>query len=133
MTGLLLGLSACESKRVVDSNDMICTDAPNCVSSEASSSTHYIKPFSFQDAPDTAIQRLKLALTAENRVTIIDEQPTYILAEVRSLIFRFVDDVEFTLLPEQGLIHLRSVSRVGYSDFGVNRRRIERIRVLFQK
>lgn len=79
------------------------------------------------------MQRLKKALLTEKRVTIISEQPDYLHAEVRSLVFRFVDDIEFKLSPDQGLIQIRSSARVGYSDFGVNRRRIERIRLLFQK
>jgi len=72
-------------------------------------------------------------LLSEKRVTIVKAQTDYLHAEVRSLIFRFVDDVEFTLVPEQGAFQIRSSSRVGYSDFGVNRRRLERIRQLFQK
>ena len=79
------------------------------------------------------MQRLKEALLTEKRVTIISEQPDYLHAEVRSLVFRFVDDIEFKLSPDQGLIQIRSSARAGYSDFGVNRRRIERIRLLFQK
>lgn len=77
--------------------------------------------------------RLKEALLNEKRVTIVINQPTYLRAEVRSLIFRFVDDVEFTLLPEQSLVHIRSSARIGYTDFGVNRPRIERIRQSLQK
>ena len=79
------------------------------------------------------MQRLKKALLTEKRVTIISEKPDYLHAEVRSLVFRFVDDIEFKLSPDQGLIQVRSSARVGYSDFGVNRRLIERIRLLFQK
>lgn len=111
---------------------MSCPDAPKCVSSQVNDPRHFIEPFTFQDQPAEAMQRLKMALLSEKRVTIIAEQPTYLRAEVRSLIFRFVDDVEFTLLPEEGVIQVRSSARVGYSDFGVNRRRIERIRLLFQ-
>ena len=79
------------------------------------------------------MQRLKSAVLTEKRVTITGEQPDYLRVEVRSLIFRFVDDVEFTLQPELGLIQIRSSARTGYTDFGVNRRRIERIRQIFQQ
>ena len=113
-------------------NDMNCPDSPNCVSSQALDASHFIEPFVFSDQPAQAMQRLKKALLTEKRVSIVKEQPAYLHAEVRSLIFRFVDDVEFTLLPEQGLIHVRSAARTGHSDFGVNRRRIESIRRRFQ-
>jgi uncharacterized protein (DUF1499 family) len=59
------------------------------------------------------------------------EQGNYLHVEMRSLMFRFVDDVEFSLAASAGLIHVRSASRVGYSDFGVNRKRVERIRAAF--
>lgn len=112
---------------------MNCPDSPNCVSSLASDSAHFIAPLTFNDQPEAAMQRLKIALLTEKRVTLVKEQANYLHGEVRSLIFRFVDDVEFTLVPESGAFQIRSSSRVGYSDFGVNRRRIERIRKKFQK
>ncbi len=132
--GMVMGLlSSCSFTQVMAENDMNCPDAPKCVSSQSGDPRHFIEPFTFNDLPEEAMSRLKSSLLNEKRVKIIIEQPTYLRAEVRSLIFRFVDDVEFTLLPEQGLIHIRSSARIGYSDFGVNRRRIERIRQLFQK
>ncbi len=119
--------------REVVANNMLCPDSPNCVSSQATDPGHFIEPFSFSDNPLTAMSRLKQALLNEKRVTIVNEQADYLHAEVRSLIFRFVDDVEFRLRPGQKLIQLRSASRSGYSDFGVNRRRINRIRQNFQQ
>jgi uncharacterized protein (DUF1499 family) len=62
---------------------------------------------------------------------VVAATPTYLHAEARSLIFRFVDDVEFLIDPGQRRIQVRSASRIGYSDFGVNRRRVERIRQAF--
>jgi uncharacterized protein (DUF1499 family) len=110
-----------------------CPDSPNCVSSQAPESDreHYIAPFSFSGDPAAAWQRLKTAVLAEKRVTIVEERIGYLHAEMRSLIFRFVDDVEFSLAADAGLINVRSASRVGYSDFGVNRKRVERIRAAF--
>jgi uncharacterized protein (DUF1499 family) len=111
-----------------------CPDSPNCVSSLAprSDKEHYIAPFSFSGDPAAAWQRLKTALLAEKRVTIVEERQGYLHVEVRSLIFRFVDDVEFSLAAAAGLINVRSASRAGYSDFGVNRKRVERIRAAFE-
>jgi uncharacterized protein (DUF1499 family) len=110
-----------------------CPDSPNCVSSLAPGSDreHYIAPFSFSGDPAVAWQRLKAAMLAEKRVTIVEERQDYLHAEMRSLIFRFVDDIEFSLAADAGLINVRSASRVGYSDFGANRKRVERIRAAF--
>jgi len=110
-----------------------CPNSPNCVSSQAPESDHehYIAPFRFSGDPAGAWQRLKAALLAEKRVTIKVEQSDYLRAEMRSLLFRFVDDIEFFLAADKGLVHVRSASRVGYSDFGVNRKRVERIRATF--
>ena len=133
MAAILLIMSSCAITRGMAEGDMTCPDAPKCVSSQVNDPRHFIEPFSFHDQPAEAMRRLKQALLSEKRVTIIKEQPDYLRAEVRSLIFRFVDDVEFTLQVDQGLIQVRSSARIGYTDFGVNRRRIERIRRIFQQ
>lgn len=133
LSGFLICLVSCSSHHEFDNSSMTCPDSPNCVSSLAGDQKHFIEPLIFSGQPETAMQRLKTALLGEKRVTLVTERPDYLQAEVRSLIFRFVDDVEFTLAPEQGVIHIRSSSRVGHSDFGVNRRRIERIRKRFQQ
>lgn len=65
------------------------------------------------------------------RTRIRRDEAAYLHAEFRSLIFRFVDDVEFLLDADAGVIHVRSASRLGYSDLGVNRRRVEAIRQAF--
>lgn len=62
---------------------------------------------------------------------INDRQPTYLWATFTSRIFRFIDDVELRLEPEEKIIHIRSGARVGYADFGVNKKRVETIRKLF--
>lgn len=82
-----------------------------------------------------AKNRLLEILQSEKRTTITTVQQDYIRAEVSSAIFHFVDDIEFYFtvdpLSEKALIHIRSASRIGYSDFGVNRKRVERIRGKF--
>lgn len=133
MAGILIFFSSFVYTQERKMDDMNCLDSPNCVSSLAIDSTHYVEPFTFNDAPDKAMARLKVALLQEKRVTILTNEPEVLKAEVKSLIFRFIDDVKFTLLAEQEVIHVRSSSRTGYYDFGVNRRRIERIRKLFKK
>jgi uncharacterized protein (DUF1499 family) len=107
-----------------------CPASPNCVSSLATDG-HYIAPLIYKDAPEHAWERLKAVVLTQPRTVITAETGNMLHAEVRSLVFRFVDDLDFILLPDKGLIHVRSASRTGYSDFGVNRRRVERIRRLF--
>jgi uncharacterized protein (DUF1499 family) len=110
-----------------------CPDSPNCVCSQATDAEHRIEPFSFTDSPGEALDRLRQALQALPRTTIATDADGYLHAECRSLIFRFVDDVEFLIDPDARVIHCRSASRVGRSDLGVNRQRIERIRRAFQQ
>lgn len=110
-----------------------CPDKPNCVSSQAADPAHSVEPFAYSGSVKDAMRRIKAALASEKRVTVIAEQDGYLHVEVRSLIFRFVDDVEFLIDPGHRLIHVRSASRTGYSDLGVNRRRVERIRKSFMR
>lgn len=131
---LLIPLSSYTFAQGIEKINITCPESPNCVSSMAdTNSSHYIEPYTFNDLPDKAMARLKAALLQEKRVTLVTNEPEVLKAEVKSLIFRFIDDVEFTLVAEQEVIHVRSSSRSGYYDFGVNRRRIEKIRKLFKK
>jgi uncharacterized protein (DUF1499 family) len=108
-----------------------CPDKPNCVSSQATDDRHRIEPLQFTGEPADAWARLKTILQAQPRTRIVSEQDGYLRAECTSRLFRFVDDVEFALRGRQGVIDVRSASRLGYSDFGVNRRRVERLRERF--
>ena len=132
LVAILITTSSCAITQHVNGTDMKCPSSPKCVSSEERNTPRFIEPFSFDDQPKQAMKRLKVALLEEDHVTITHEESTSLLAEVRSQIFGFVDDVKFVLLPEQGTIQVRSSARTGYSDLGVNRRRIERIRRVFE-
>jgi uncharacterized protein (DUF1499 family) len=110
-----------------------CPGSPNCVSSQANDPEHAIAPLAYQDGRAEAYARLRRVLTEMKRTVIITEKEDYIHAEFRSFLFRFVDDVEFYFPSAQKLIHVRSASRVGYSDLGVNRKRVEEIRAIFSK
>lgn len=107
-----------------------CPDSPNCVSSAATDPRHAIAPFALDRSPGAAKEELKHAAAKLPRAKLITEQQNYLHYEFRSLLFRFVDDVEFHLDDAMKTIHVRSASRVGHSDFGVNRRRVETIRAL---
>jgi uncharacterized protein (DUF1499 family) len=108
-----------------------CPDTPNCVSSLSTDKTHFIEPLHYAGSRADARQKLIDILQNTGRVRLTKIEADYIHAEFRSLIFRFVDDVEFYFPSEKSIIHLKSASRSGYYDFGVNRRRVERLRAAF--
>lgn len=108
-----------------------CPQTPNCVSSQATNTPHAIAPFTYTDSPEAAWKRLTTAVLSEARMVIREESKDYLHAEARSRLFGFIDDVEFLQVADEKRIHVRSASRTGYSDFGVNRRRVERIRRAF--
>jgi uncharacterized protein (DUF1499 family) len=105
-----------------------CPNTPNCVSSQAEDDAPRIAPIPFDGDADEALARLKAVLAAQPRTTIISAEGDYLHAECASLLFRFVDDVEFLVDRDAKVIHFRSASRIGRSDLGVNRKRMEAIR-----
>jgi uncharacterized protein (DUF1499 family) len=109
-----------------------CPNKPNCVCSQDSESLHRIEPLRYQGMPQEAMARLHAVLNSWPRTQVVTATDDYVHAECTSLVFRFVDDVEFLLDRTQGVIHCRSASRAGHSDFGVNRSRIEALRQAFQ-
>lgn len=108
-----------------------CLDSPNCVSSQTSDQSHGIEPLSYKGTPLEARARLLATIKGMTRANIVTEQEHYIHAEFTSAVFRFVDDAEFFIDDPQKVIHVRSAARLGYYDFGVNRKRMETIRQLF--
>lgn len=113
---------------VVDGQLAPCPDSPNCVSTQAKDEEHGIKPIQYEGDTAAVQQLLKESLNERPRTKIVTEKENYLHAEATSLIFRFVDDVEFWIDEEHKLIHFRSASRVGRSDLGVNRQRMESLR-----
>ena len=107
-----------------------CPDSPNCVSTLASSqdSRHAIAPYRFSRTKSDAKAVLKTVIAGLPRTRLVKEDDTYLHYEFKSLLLRFVDDVEFLFDDETNAIHFRSASRTGYGDLGVNRRRMEDIR-----
>jgi uncharacterized protein (DUF1499 family) len=77
--------------------------------------------------------RLATIVRSLPRTTVVTETDAYLYVEFTSALFRFVDDVEFFADGNAKLIHVRSASRLGKSDLGVNRKRIEAIRVLWNE
>lgn len=108
-----------------------CGSKPNCVSSTAPEGSHYVEPLATGGDSAAALERVRAVMKALPRTKLVGEEAGYLHYEVRSRIMRYVDDVEFGTNEEGGVIDLRSVSRVGYSDMGVNRKRVEAIREAF--
>ncbi len=107
------------------------TGTLNCVSSRDRDDSNYIRPLSFDGSAQVAWLDLQQALREEAGTEIVEQSGFMLRAESRSLVFGFVDDLVFELDPKEGLIEVQSASRVGFWDFGVNRRRIENIRERF--
>jgi uncharacterized protein (DUF1499 family) len=107
-----------------------CPDSPNCVSSQADAAdrTHAIAPLAFKGDPAVAWRALRDEVAGAERAKVVAEQDRYLRAEFTTKLMGFVDDVEFLLDPGAHVIHVRSASRLGYRDFGVNRERVEAIR-----
>ncbi|MGF1578358.1 MAG: DUF1499 domain-containing protein [Gemmataceae bacterium] len=111
-----------------------CPNSPNCVcTSSEDDKEHHMDAIPLEGTNEEAIARLKKALATLPRTEIITEKENYIHAESTSLIFRFVDDVEFFVDTDANKIHFRSASRVGYSDLGVNRARMEQLRKAYEE
>ena len=100
-----------------------CPGSPNCVSSQSDLTQSKIAPL-----PLVAIAKLKEVVNSLERTTIIEESDTYLYVEFKSKLMGYVDDVEFYRDPAQNVVHVRSASRLGQSDLGVNRQRVEEIR-----
>ena len=107
-----------------------CKRTPNCVSSQAdpADSEHYIAPIAFRGS----MRALRQAVESMPRATVISAEARYLYAEFRTRLMRYVDDVELYYDEAAGLVHVRSASRLGRRDFGVNRRRIEELRARLQ-
>ena len=108
-----------------------CPGTPNCVVSEDSGKDSYIEPLTFSGEPGAAWEHAKEALTGLGG-RIEKDTGAYLWATFRSRIWRFVDDTELRLDAAGKVIHVRSASRVGKGDLGVNRKRVERLRNLFK-
>jgi uncharacterized protein (DUF1499 family) len=97
------------------------------VCSDATEKKHYIEPYQLKVKPSKGWKILKEVISSLPRMTITSATNNYLHAQARSRIFGFIDDIEFQLRPQQNIIAIRSAARLGYYDFGVNRRRIEEI------
>lgn len=110
-----------------------CPEKPNCVSSQAPDGEQQVEPLELGDAPDEAMTRVLEAISKMPRARVVDHGDGYLHAEFTSLIFRFVDDLELAYDASVPGFHVRSASRSGHSDLGVNRKRVETLRRLLSE
>ncbi len=105
-----------------------CPRSPNCVSTQADNDKHAVEPLPLHGSAEDAMTRLKSVIAEMPRTDIVTAEDSYLHVEFRTLVFRFVDDVEFQMDADAKLIQIRSASRTGYSDLGANRTRVQVIR-----
>jgi len=138
LLGTVLVLSACASLSggptgVVNGKLQPCPPGPHCVSSDESRAEFKIDSLRIANDADATWRELKAHLTSLPRAEVVDEKPDYLHLTFTSRWFRFTDDVEFLLHAKLGEIAMRSSSRLGYYDFGVNRDRLESIRAALRE
>jgi len=107
-----------------------CKRRLNCVSSQAEpgDAQRYVAPIPFGGTTAEAMAAARRAVESMPRAAVMRQDPNYLHAEFASKWLGFVDDVEFTFDEAAGLLHLRSASRLGRRDYGVNRQRVEALR-----
>lgn len=104
-----------------------CPDSPNCVSTSTTKESHKMAPIPFKDTNEEAMAKLVSLINSMPRTKIVSQTENYLHVEFTSLVFRYVDDVEFLIDRKNHKIDFRSASRVGYSDLGTNRKRMKTI------
>lgn len=117
----------------IESNSLSpCPTSPNCIVSQNADTQHAIAPITYHVTIDKARETLLKVLTVVPRTEVIKQTDNYIHAISKSRIFKFIDDVEFYFPSNESVIHVRSSSRLGDFDFGVNRTSLEQIRLALQ-
>lgn len=114
---------------MADDNNLLapCPNSPNCVSSLSGSKDHWVAPLEVSDNRETSMMRLQALLDGLPRVEYDVVGQSRLQARFKSMVLRFTDDVTF-YVRENGVVEVRSASRVGYWDLGANRRRVESLR-----
>ena len=110
-----------------------CPASPNCVSSlEEKAGKHYSEEINYKGTREDAKAAILEAVEMEKNSEVVVVEKDYIHVIFKSGFFKFIDDLELYFPEEKKIIHFRSAARSGYSDFGVNRKRVERIRKSFE-
>ena len=131
-SSLIFSTSALAAIGLSDGHLSPCPSSPNCVVSQDGDEEHAIEPIIYKSDRNRAKETLLKVLSVVPRTEVIEQTDNYIHTESTSRIFKFVDDSEFYFPENEKVIQVRSASRVGESDLGVNRRRIEQIRLAME-
>ena len=133
VTVILMACSTTQNMKPGTTNDRLspCPKSPNCVSSLSEDKSHYVAALTYKGTLKEAREKLISVMNSMKRSEIVTAEIDYILATFKSALFGFVDDVEFSFDDQRKIIDVRSASRTGYSDLGVNRKRVEEIRKRF--
>ena len=109
-----------------------CPGKPNCVVSSGppKNDKHRIEPL---PADGNQWEQLPGVLADMSGIKVEKQEENYLRATATTRVLRFVDDLEFLHKPDERIIHVRSASRIGYSDLGANRKRVEAIRARLEK
>ena len=123
-------LTACTGARphnlgIVNSTLVPCPESPNCVSSDSLDVSHYVPAFKLEASSEQVWSEIKLYVQSQENMEIVRELKDYLYVESTSFFMRFVDDFELHLREKDGIIAVRSASRYGKSDFGVNKERVD--------
>jgi len=109
----------------------LCENKPNCVCSLDNRPNHMISPLDWTGSEALGIAKTEELVNSFPRTRVISKSGNYLHAEFATPLFGYVDDVEFLVDVKAKKIHLRSASRLGYSDLGANRSRVEKLKSLF--
>ena len=109
-----------------------CPKSPNCVSTQSNDEKHKMEPLTYETTLEEVMVKIKDIIGTFKRTKLITEEENYIHFEFRTATFKFVDDVEFYFDDSTKLIHFRSAARKGYSDMGVNKKRMKKVSNLYK-
>ena len=128
--------SACQGTRpqnigVNEGHLTSCPDSPNCISTRNSDALHKVEPFPIKGSAEASLAIIRSIVKDWPRTEVVVDKGRYLHVEFTSKLMRFVDDVEFFATEPGSEIEIRSASRIGRKDFGVNRERIESIRKMY--
>lgn len=119
---------------VVEGGLAKCPNKPNCVVSEhAEDADHYVDPVPIAGDDEVPAMEMAVMTITEMEGVVLQNSDNYVAATFESSVFGFVDDFELRMDPDSGVIHIRSASRVGYGDGGVNLDRVKLFKQLFSE
>lgn len=110
-----------------------CPKSPNCVSTQSLDEKHRLDPLKYTGTSEEAKRRIKEIIATFKRTKLITDEENYLHYEFRTATFKFVDDVEFFFDNTENLIHFRSAARLGWSDMGVNKKRMLKVSKMYKE